>query len=145
MEYSKELLNDVLVQLFNQILFNEEYYLKKRVPANLTLNNIHVLEAVDSFKNYCSMSELANKLNITSSTLSTNIKKLIKEKYLIKLQSNQDKRVYYIKLTAKGKKIVKIHDEYHKQMVDIIIANLGNKETANLIDLLSKIKYFFNI
>lgn len=90
------------------------------------------------------MSELAGKLRVTVSTLSTNIKKLIDNNYLLKRQSKADKRVFYVKLTQKGNKILKIHEEYHKKMIDLIATNLSNKETADLIDLLSKIKYFFS-
>ncbi len=144
MDSSKEILNDALVGLFNQVLLKEESYMKSKMTSSLTLNNVHILEAVNSFENCCTMSELAGKLRVTVSTLSTNIKKLIDNNYLLKRQSKADKRVFYVKLTQKGNKILKIHEEYHKKMIDLIATNLSNKETADLIDLLSKIKYFFS-
>lgn len=144
MDSSKEILNDALVGLFNQVLLKEESYMKSKMTSSLTLNNVHILEAVNSFENCCTMSELAGKLRVTVSTLSTNIKKLIDNNYLLKRQSKADKRVFYVKLTPKGNKILKIHEEYHKKMIDLIATNLSNKETADLIDLLSKIKYFFS-
>lgn len=144
MDSSKEILNDALVGLFNQVLLKEESYMKSKMTSALTLNNVHILEAVNSFENCCTMSELAGKLRVTVSTLSTNIKKLIDNNYLLKRQSKADKRVFYVKLTQKGNKILKIHEEYHKKMIDLIATNLSNKETADLIDLLSKIKYFFS-
>lgn len=98
------MLNEVLVKIFNTILFNEELYLKKNIKKNITVNGVHILEAVKNLGDNSTMSKIAESLNITVSTLSINIKKLINQEYLTKKQSLIDKRIYLLKLTSKAKK-----------------------------------------
>lgn len=145
MGITKEMLNQVLVKIFNTILFNEETYVKEHLGDKITLRNMHVLDAVyvANEEGNSSMSNISNKLGITAGTLTIALKRLEKDGYITKTQSTKDKRVYNIKLTSEGVKILKVHSSYHKKMIDTITSNLSIKEEANLIDLLSKIKYYF--
>lgn len=146
MDATKEILSDALVKIFNQILFNEERYLHSHIPSNVTLRGVHVLEAINDLTKQgdASMGNIADKLNITAGTLTTLLKNLEKQGYTTKKQSSSDKRKYYITLTPAAKKVLKVHENYHKNMVDIITSNLSTKEAASLVDLLGKIKYYFS-
>lgn len=146
MEATKEILNDALVKIFNQILFSEEKYLHSHTTGGVTLRGVHILEAISTLQKQgdASMGNIAEKLNITAGTLTTLLKNLEKQGYITKKQSATDKRKYYISLTAEAKKVLKVHDQYHKKMIDTITINLSNKETASLVDLLGKIKYYFS-
>ncbi len=145
MQFTKEMLNEILVKIFNQILFNEERYLSKNLEDKITLRSVHILEAISELEadNLSSMGNIAEKLNITAGTLTTLLKKLENDDFIVRKQSTTDKRKYFINLTNKGKKVVKIHDKYHAKMIDTVTNNLSIKEESDLVDLLSKIKYYF--
>lgn len=145
MEQTKEMLSDVLVKIFNQILFSEETTLLAKTDGKLTLRSIHIIEAISSAEqeNKANISSIAKLLNITTGTLTVALNKLEKQGYITRTQSKLDKRVFFITLTKEGKKINKIHNDYHKEMINFIVNNLSIKEEADLVDLLSKLKYYF--
>ena len=82
------------------------------------MSEIHVLDAVDKEASP-SMSAVANHLNITLGTLTTAVKKIIKKGFLIKEQSTQDQRIYYLRLTDSGKEALKVHEQFHKELEEM--------------------------
>lgn len=146
MDYTKKMLNEVLVKIFNTIMFNEEAYLKDNLNQDITIRGVHTLEAIDEAnkENDASMGNIASHLMVTAGSLTVLIKKLEVKGYITRTQSKQDKRSFNITLTKKGEKVLNIHTKYHQEMIDMITRNLSKKEEENLIDLLSKIKYYFS-
>ena len=146
MDFTKQMLNEILVKLFNAVLFSEEDFLKKNINDKITLKSVHVLEAIKKAEgkdNNVSMSQIASVLGITAGTLTTMIKKLEDKGYIVKRQSKDDKRKTFVVLTKKAEKVIDVHNSYHENMIDMITRNLSPKEEQSLVDLLSKIKYFF--
>ncbi|MGN1182811.1 MAG: MarR family winged helix-turn-helix transcriptional regulator [Faecalibacillus sp.] len=93
----------------------QDIYLKKGPFKQLTMSEMHVLDAVNK-ESSPSMSAVANHLNITLGTLTTAVKKIIKKGFLIKEQSKHDQRIYYLRLTESGKEALKIHEQFHKEL-----------------------------
>ncbi len=146
MDFTKQMLNEILVKLFNAVLFSEEDFLKKNINEKITLKSVHVLEAIKKAEgkdNNVSMSQIASVLGITAGTLTTMIKKLEDKGYIVKRHSKDDKRKTFVVLTKKAEKVIDVHNSYHENMIDMITRNLSPKEEQSLVDLLSKIKYFF--
>ena len=146
MDFTKQMLNEILVKLFNAVLFSEEDFLKKNINEKITLKSVHVLEAIKKAEgkdNNVSMSQIASLLGITAGTLTTMIKKLEDKGYIVKRHSKDDKRKTFVVLTKKAEKVIDVHNSYHENMIDMITRNLSPKEEQSLVDLLSKIKYFF--
>lgn len=147
MDFTKEMLNEILIKLFNVVLFSEEEFFKRKMEEKVTLKSVHVLEAIKKVEleeKNASMSKIASALGVTAGTLTVVLKKLEKKGYVTRKQSKEDKRKYYINLTKKAEKVINVHKEYHENMVDMITRNLSKREEESLVDLLSKIKYFFS-
>lgn len=89
------------------------------------------------------MSEVAQKLKITVSTLTTAINKLIKKGYVERNRIETDRRVVLIKLTRKGKLAFRIHQRFHGEMINNAIEGLTLEEEEVLISSLNKINNFF--
>ena len=146
MDFTKQMLNEILVKLFNAVLFSEEDFLKKNINEKITLKSVHVLEAIKKAEgkdNNVSMSQIASLLGITAGTLTKKKKKLEDKGYIVKRHSKDDKRKTFVVLTKKAEKVIDVHNSYHENMIDMITRNLSPKEEQSLVDLLSKIKYFF--
>lgn len=75
---NEEILNSLFVEVFNDILLIEQKTLKSGVLSDLSVTEIHTIEAI-GYKDSRTMSEVANDLNITVGTLTTAINKLIKK------------------------------------------------------------------
>ena len=96
-------LNTVLVSLFRDVLDIEQRTLAISEFQDLTNNDMHVIEAIGlgTPKN---MSAIARQLRVTTGTLTISMNSLVKKGYVKRERSEQDRRVVYIMLTAKGKK-----------------------------------------
>lgn len=141
MNKSTTIINLLLVELFNDVLKIEEQSLKDGPISDLSITEIHTLEAIGMYDEK-TMSEVAQNLKITVGTLTTAINKLIKKGYVERKRIEEDRRVVLIKLTKKGKLAYRLHDKFHKDMVNTAIEGLREEEEEVLISALNSINEF---
>lgn len=141
MEKSKKVVNELLVQLFNDILQIEEHTLREGVISDLSITEIHTIEAIGMYTKR-TMSEVAQDLKITVGTLTTAINKLIKKGYVERNRIEEDRRVVLISLTKRGKLAYRLHEKFHEDMVTSSIEGLNLNEEEILTSSLSKINKF---
>ncbi|MGL4847880.1 MAG: MarR family winged helix-turn-helix transcriptional regulator [Clostridium sp.] len=142
MEKKKKILNELLVQIFNDILQIEEQALKQGVLNDLSVTEIHTLEAIGLYTER-TMSEVAQDLKITVGTLTTAINKLIKKEYVERKRIEEDRRVVLIKLTKRGKLAYRLHEKFHNDMINATIKGLSEDEEDTLISSLERLNDFF--
>lgn len=100
MEPDLKTVNDYLVSVFNDILTIEESELKKSQFNDLSITEMHTIEAIGMYKKKTT-SEVAKELSITVGTLTTAINKLVKKGYVERIRSEDDRRVVKLGLTKK--------------------------------------------
>lgn len=142
MKTATTVINELLVQLFNDVLQIEESSLKNGEISDLSITEIHTIEAIGMYTEK-TMSEVAQSLKITVGTLTTAINKLIKKQYVERKRIEEDRRVVLIKLTKRGKLAYRLHEKFHKDMVNTAIEGLDENEEEILISSLSKLNDFF--
>ena len=133
MTNTQELLNKLLVQLFNDILHIEENSLKNIDFMDLSMTEIHTIEAV-GIKDAKTMGEIAHDLRITVGTLSAAITKLIKKGYVERKRTEEDRRVVLVSLTSKV---------FHEEMITSMLGNFSEEEEYILAIALEKLNSFF--
>ncbi|NBK99084.1 MAG: MarR family transcriptional regulator [Erysipelotrichia bacterium] len=141
MSNTRHTLNELLVGLFNYILYIEERNLKKS-GVELSMNDVHILENIEKASDN-SMSHIAGRLMVTQGTLTTNVAKLINKGYVIRYKDENDKRIVRLKITEKAQEILKIHDDFHANMIDKAIGDLGLDENEVLNESLENILAYF--
>lgn len=142
MEKATTVINELLVQLFNDVLQIEESSLKNGEISDLSITEIHTIEAIGMYTEK-TMSEVAQSLKITVGTLTTAINKLIRKGYVERKRIEEDRRVVLIKLTKRGKLAYRLHEKFHKDMVNTAIEGLDKDEEELLTSSLSKLNDFF--
>ena len=142
MTNTQELLNKLLVQLFNDILHIEENSLKNIDLMDLSMTEIHTIEAV-GIKDAKTMGEIAHDLRITVGTLTTAITKLIKKGYVERKRIEEDRRVVLVNLTSKGEEVYKVHQVFHEEMICAMLSNFSDEEEQVLSKSLEKLNTFF--
>ena len=135
-------INDILVNLFNEILKLEEEAIITDEFKDITNNDMHIIEAV-GLSGENTMSVVAKKLGITAGSLTTSVNSLVNKKYVTRKRSEEDRRVVFLQLTAKGKRAYEHHREYHRQMTDAVINKLDENEVPVLIKTLTGLSEFF--
>lgn len=119
---TRHTLNELLVGLFNYILYIEANNLKNQ-GVELSINEVHILESIKKASSN-TMTHLARRMMVTSGTLTTNISRLEKKGYVERYRDEADRRIVRIRLTEKADRIMKIHDEFHARLIDKAIGDL---------------------
>lgn len=135
-------LNELLVNLFNEVLDAEEKAVITEEFKDISNNDMHIIEAI-GIDEPRSMSVIAKKRDITVGTLTTNMNSLEDKGYIIRERSKTDKRVVLVSLTEKGKKAFFHHRDYHKHMIQSIVRDLDEDEMKVLIKCLQSLEKFF--
>lgn len=135
-------INDILVNLFNEILKLEEEAIITDEFKDITNNDMHIIEAI-GLTGENTMSVVARKMGITAGSLTTAVNGLVNKKYVTRLRSEQDRRVVFLKLTEKGIRAYDHHREYHRQMTDAVISRLDDEEIPVLLKTLNGLSEFF--
>lgn len=135
-------LNEVLVKLFRDIMTIEEKALKTGDYKDLTVNDIHVIEAIDVHEPK-NMTTVAKALSVTTGTLTISINGLVKKGYVDRVRSEKDRRVVLVSLTEKGKQAFIRHRDFHQEMVDAITEGLSLEEQVVLERALRNANSFF--
>ncbi len=135
-------LNEVLVKLFREINTIEERAIKTGEYKELTVNDMHVIEAIDVFEPK-NMTTVAKALSVTTGTLTISVNSLVKKGYVERTRSEEDRRVVLISLTEKGRKAHAQHQKFHQEMIDAIIKELNVDEQVILEKALSNLNQFF--
>ena len=138
----QETINDILINLFNDILKLEEEAIITDEFKDITNNDMHIIEAV-GLSGENTMSVVAKKLGITAGSLTTSVNSLVNKKYVTRQRSEDDRRVVFLKLTEKGKRAYEHHREYHRQMTEAVISRLDENEVPVLIKTLTGLSDFF--
>lgn len=135
-------INEILVRLFHDILDIEEKCLCRGEFADLTINEMHIIEHIEPGKER-TMSATAKDLKITSGTLTTSIDNLIKKGYVSRRRSEEDRRVVMISLTDKGTEAFKAHANFHEDMVTGAVEGLTQDEEDMLVKVLTGVEQYF--
>lgn len=142
MEKSYRALNDVLVNLFNDIMDIEQDAIITGEFCDITNNDMHIIEAVgvDQLMN---MSSIAKKMLVTMGTLTISMNSLVKKGYVMRERSEEDRRVVFIRLTEKGKRAYYHHEAFHREMIEAVVKGLAEDEKEILVTSLTQLKDFF--
>ena len=135
-------LNDVLVNLFRDIMELEEQAIITQEYQHITNNDMHVIEAI-GVKEPKNMSTIAKQLSVTVGTLTIAMNSLVKKGYVIRERGKEDRRVVYISLSEKGLRAYRHHEEFHRQMIEAVLENLTEDETESLVKALAKLERWF--
>ena len=135
-------LNEVLVKLFRDINTIEERAIKTGEYKELTVNDMHVIEAIDIFEPK-NMTTVAKSLSITTGTLTISVNGLVKKGYVERTRSEEDRRVVLISLTEKGRRAFAQHQRFHQEMIDAIVEGLTPEEQVILERALRNVNQFF--
>ena len=137
-----ETINDILVNLFNEIWDIEEKALITEQFKDISVNDMHIMEAVGIEKPK-NMSSVARLVDVTVGTLTIAINNLVKKGYVMRVRSEEDRRVVLISLSEKGKAAYEHHRQFHQKMVGAVLEDLNQEETLVLTNALKKLSSFF--
>lgn len=138
---AKVVISNLVSNVFYHVWRIKEEYLKKN-GLSISAREMHTLSII-SMNQGESMKKIAQILKIDKSTLSTNCKRLIDKKFLIKVANPQDRRSFELELTSEGKKAVKINQAFHEEIVNEITDYCDQTE-EDVKDVLEGLMHYFS-
>lgn len=139
---NKALLNEFLTDVFHHILRFEEYALRKQGAGDLSIQEMHLIEKLGPDKEL-RMSQVADALGVTLGTMTVAADRLDKKGYVLRQRLDDDRRVVKLKLTEKGCEAYHAHEEFHMNMVEMVLQGLSNVEEETLTQALYNLRDFF--
>ena len=137
-----EIVNDVLSNLFQEILILEEKGIITGEFSNITVNDMHIIDKIGPGEGK-NMSTIAKEHGVTVGSLTTSMNSLVKKEYVIRERSEQDRRVVTIRLTEKGLRAYEHHKDFHMKMSAAALAGLKEEEVPKVTKLLTGLEKFF--
>lgn len=135
-------LNAVFVDTFRLILKVEEKSIRNTEKINLSISEMHLIEAVGKGEEGRSVSEIAAVLGVTLPSVTVAINKLVKKGYVRKGKSSKDGRSVAVSLTRTGRKMHSVHRHFHEQMARRATAGFSEQEKVILINGMEKVNAF---
>ena len=124
---SDDLINEYLTSIFNNVLIIEENSLKTSRFKDLSIKEMHTLDAVGSIKD-CKPTDVAKVLMVTLGTVTASLNRLESKGYLERQRSTKDRRVVHLYLTQKGRLIYRLHRKFHQRLVNRITEGMSSEE-----------------
>lgn len=129
---------DVVEKITSMMGEFEDEALNSKELSDLTVKQLHYLDMIKKLTNP-TFTELSEEIGVSKPTITIAINKLIKNDYVKKVQSLEDRRVYNILLTEAGERVVKIHHKAHKDFACMISRCLNEQELNKLLEIFTKV------
>lgn len=141
---ARQVANELLVDIFDDILMIEENVMRAMGHHNVTMTEVHTIEAIGRVEEK-TMSTVAEALEITVGTLTTAVNKLVKKNLVTRMRDESDRRIVLIRLTEEGQVIFDAHEQFHRDMIDHLMKDLELTDECELIKSLANLRDFFKI
>lgn len=138
-----EVLHDILVNLFQEILDIESKALIIPEFKDISVNDMHIIEAIGE-KEPKNMSAVAKIMSVTVGTLTIAINSLVKKGYVHRERSEEDRRVVLISLTEKGRRANAHHVKFHDGMIQAVLKDLDEEQRNILVKSMKNLRAFFD-
>lgn len=132
-----------LVSIFEKVLVAEEKSLQKGYFSNLSLAEMHTLDAIGPYEAR-TMTETAQILGITVGTLTVSVDRLVKKGFVARRRDEEDRRVVRISLTRDGKLAARMHGKFHKVLAKHILEPYTDEEQELLLSLVKEVDEYLN-
>ena len=139
-----DVLNGMLITVYNRILRVEESFLQTGGGIGLNIREIHMIGYIGRAGNQGrTLSEIADYLEIARPSVTVAVRKLEQKGYLDRNGCTQDGRVVRVTLTRTGRKMFMLHMHFHMEMVKELENELCEEEKNALVRVMAKLDDFF--
>jgi DNA-binding MarR family transcriptional regulator len=110
--------------------------------SKLTIHQFQYIDAIYALGEP-TITQIAEKLNITKASVTAGISKLINMGYVVKTQSSEDKRVFHVSLTEASRRLIHAKYQALKKYGDFVTDALSEDEARQFKAILTKLVKLF--
>lgn len=137
-----DVVNNVLENLFQEILVLEEKGLITGEFENITVNDMHIIDKIGPGEGK-NMTTIAREYGVTVGSLTISMNGLVRKEYVIRTRNENDRRVVTIRLSEKGLRAYEHHKKFHMDMTERALAFVKDDERSKVIKVLLGLEQFF--
>lgn len=134
-------INQFITDIFNNIIAFEQRTLTES-KSELTISDIHTIEQI-GLGGKKKMTDIAEAMGITLAAMTSAADRLEKKGCIMRERSDSDRRMVFLSLTRYGRVVYKLHERFHKRMVEKVIKDFSEDELVILSKALSGLNEFF--
>ena len=134
-----EKLNQLLIEFYDKMSSWEQSVVK---GTGYSLAQVHTIEVLGNH-GAMRMKELAEKLGITTGTLTVQVDKLVNGGLIERVPHPQDRRAIVVGLTEQGLILHRQHNQLHLKLVQDLTQGLDDQQEQVLIQSLHKMNQEF--
>lgn len=135
-------LNELLEDIYRNIRLMEETDMK-RSGLNLSIGEIHLLEQIGKCEEGMTVSEIAQKQNVTKPSVTVAVNKLVQKGYCEKQRVEKDGRAVLVTLTKRGRRVNAFHARFHRNMIREVTDDLNENEQEKLLEIMGRLNHYF--
>ena len=135
-------LNDLMEEIYRNVRLMEERDMKKS-RLNLSISEMHLLEQIGKSEEGMTVSEIAQKQNVTKPSVTVAVNKLVQKGYCEKQHVESDGRAVLVTLTRLGRKVNAFHARFHRNMMREVTDGLTETEQEKLVEILGRLNGYF--
>ncbi len=106
--------------------------------SDLTRKQVYYLDVIAQLRNP-TPTELAQALQLSKPSITAIVDKMVQSGYILRVQSDEDKRRAHVHLTDKGKKVAELHDHVHATIAEYLTQPLDRSGIEQLTEILNRI------
>ena len=139
-------LNELLVKVYRSLENLEETMLRASKKINLSISEIHLLEAVaaSAGKEGATISDISEYLAISLPSVTLAVNKMQQKGYVERKRCEKDGRVVKVTLTTAGRRAEHAHRYFHRSMVRAVTSQLDGSEKQALLKGVGKLDAFLD-
>jgi len=128
-----------LIEIITKLIGDwEMQFVQQYTEEGFTARQIEYIDVIARLENP-NLGEIARALQVSKPSVTAIVDKLTEKGFIEKCQSDEDRRSFHVHLSAKGKKMSRLHNETHQRIADLFSKNLDEKDLKTLVALLNKI------
>jgi DNA-binding MarR family transcriptional regulator len=128
-----------LIEIITKLIGDGEMqFIQQYAEEGFTARQIAYIDTINRL-GHPTLGEIAKTLKLSKPSVTAIVDKLTDKGYIEKCQSDEDRRTFHVHLAAKGKKLVKMHNEAHLRIADLFRKHLEDKDLKMLVSLLNKV------
>lgn len=139
-----DILNDYFLHSALHMMSLEEQCLRKVCADDLSIRELHVIEAVTvlqgQHKN--TMAAIARYLHLSPASLTTAVNTLVRKEYLVRDYSPADRRVIFVETTEKGTEANRKYLDFVRDMIWYISRDIDEQTSDSMLEALMKLSEY---
>ena len=132
-------LNQLLIEFYDKLSSWEQSVVKE---TGYSLAQVHTIEVLGNHGSM-RMKELADKLAITTGTLTVQVEKLVKAGLIERCPHQDDRRSILVALTEEGQSLHQHHNDLHLKLTQDLTRHVNSKQRDVLMTCLEKMNREF--